>query len=192
MQRRIAAFIIAPMWHEFMEYALEKYPASGFVPPSPDPEYDSLPFVLRGEWNANPGEGVHEILHWINKDNPRGGRPANPARDPQYHNWEYPVQLWALGVSASSTPTSGGFQILSPQAGAQIPFDVPISINAFHPYPQNVMQVIYYLNDQAIGSSNTPPYGLTHAPTIRGPVVLKAVAQTITGIEEYSVPFTVQ
>jgi hypothetical protein len=37
---------------------------------------------------------VHSILHFVDKNNPTGGRPANPASDSQYANWEYGVQKW--------------------------------------------------------------------------------------------------
>ena len=106
MVKRIAAFIVAPMWHEVTEYAIEKYPSEPFAPPAPDPELDSLPPVLRGSWNGNPAEGVHDILYWVNKDNPRSGRPVNPWSDPQFAAWEYPVQLWAAvnALPPATTP----------------------------------------------------------------------------------------
>ncbi|MCA9357737.1 penicillin-binding protein [Candidatus Kaiserbacteria bacterium] len=37
---------------------------------------------------------IHSILHFVNRDDPTGGYPANPASDPQYENWEYGVQKW--------------------------------------------------------------------------------------------------
>lgn len=37
---------------------------------------------------------IHSILHYVDKNNPTGGYPANPANDPQYENWEYGVQKW--------------------------------------------------------------------------------------------------
>ncbi|MFA7309869.1 MAG: transglycosylase domain-containing protein, partial [Candidatus Paceibacterota bacterium] len=103
MAKKIAAFIIAPMWHEFMAYAIEKYPSADFVPPAPDPERDSLPPVLTGNWNSNPSQGIHDILYWVKKDDPRSGPPSNPYADSQFAYWEYPVQLWASGQAAPGT-----------------------------------------------------------------------------------------
>lgn len=94
MMKKIAAFIIAPMWHEFMVYAMEKYPSGDFVPPAPDAS-ENTPPILRGEWNGSPSQGVHDILFWVRKDNPRAGAPLNPWSDPQTAYWEYPVRLWA-------------------------------------------------------------------------------------------------
>ena len=37
---------------------------------------------------------VHEILYWVDKSDPYGAVPENPANDPQFTHWEYPVQQW--------------------------------------------------------------------------------------------------
>jgi hypothetical protein len=39
---------------------------------------------------------THNILHYINKDDPRGETPTNPTDDPQYTNWEKGVLDWAV------------------------------------------------------------------------------------------------
>lgn len=203
MQKKIAAFIIAPMWHEFMAQALEKYTAGDFVPPAPDPGYESLPPVLRGQWNSDPAQGVHDILYWVNKDNPRGGAPINPRSDSQFAYWEYPVQLWAAGqnfgtalpgtgTTTPGTSDSGLFRILSPAAGIYVPYSSPIVITSSYPYPQNVRQITYSLNGQVIGSASQPPYGLTYTPISHGPATLSATAQTITGTETAEIHFTIQ
>ncbi len=97
MQKKIAAFIIAPMWHKIMAYAIQKYPADSFPQPAPDPDTGTLPPVLTGNWNTDPSLGVHDILYWIDKNNPRAGRPADPTQDPQSQYWDYPCQLGAQG-----------------------------------------------------------------------------------------------
>src|SRR3989338_609110 len=83
MVKKIAAFIVAPLWHEVMAYALTKYQAPSFPPPAPDMDLDSLPPVLRGNWNTNPAQGIHDILYWVNKGDPRSGSPSNPSSDPE-------------------------------------------------------------------------------------------------------------
>lgn len=201
MQKKIAAFIIAPMWHEFMEYAMQKYPAEPFVAPSPDPDRNSLPPVLRGEYNTNPSQGIHEILYWLDKDNPRSGTRGS-AGDSQYRYWDYPVQLWAAGQ-----PTPGGavidpgvippeavsgFHILTPEPGGYAGVSRPMSITAYYPNPANVIQITYMLNGIPIGTATQPPYAITHVPTSPGPASIQAVAQTTLGTETTQVPFTVQ
>ncbi len=190
MEKRIAAFIIAPMWHEFMVYAMEKYPSStGFVPPAP--ETDNLPPVLKGNWNTDPSKGVHELLYWVKKDNPR--ERAAGSYDRQLAYWDYPVQIWAGQQAASSTPSEGAaFRILTPQAGSTLPANTPITINSFYPLPQNVTQISYFLNGSPIGTATQPPYAITYVPTVTGLVSLQAVAQTPTGSEVYQIPLTIQ
>src|SRR3990167_4559591 len=43
---QISGLIVTPMWREFMDIAIAKFPGSSFMPPAPDPEYDQLPPVL--------------------------------------------------------------------------------------------------------------------------------------------------
>lgn len=95
MVKEIAGFIIAPMWHAFMEYALTKYPQEYFgeAPGIPD----SAPPALRGSYSGS--SGVHDILYWVNKDNPLSGGGGDPS-DPQFSHWEYPVAQWAGSFSA--------------------------------------------------------------------------------------------
>ena len=38
---------------------------------------------------------VHNILNWVNKDDPRGAYPTNPSNDPQFERWERGVRIWA-------------------------------------------------------------------------------------------------
>ena len=56
---------------------------------------------------------IHNILHYVDRRDPLGPTPANPASDPQYRNWEFGVQQWKisqfgalLGVSPTSSATS--------------------------------------------------------------------------------------
>ena len=39
-------------------------------------------------------DSTHSILHFVNKDDPRGPYPTNPASDGQYYLWEYGVTIW--------------------------------------------------------------------------------------------------
>lgn len=95
MVKKIAGFIVAPLWHEFMEYALSKYPNDPFSEARPMTTDIDKP-VLRGVWQGGDGTvAVHSILYWLSKDDPRGARPQNPNNDPQFARWEWGVRLWA-------------------------------------------------------------------------------------------------
>jgi len=102
MVKEIAGYVVAPMWHAFMAEALKKYPASYFPEPPAIP--DSASPALRGSYIGS--SGVHDILYWVDKNNPLGPPPAFPAADPQFSHWEYPVQFWN-GAPAATTPTTG-------------------------------------------------------------------------------------
>ncbi len=86
MVKEIAGYIVAPMWHEIMAYALSAYPKTYFGEPTAIATSTSP--VLRGVVTA------HDLLYWINKNDPQGPAPANPAADPQYSYWEYSVAGW--------------------------------------------------------------------------------------------------
>ena len=104
MVKSIAGFIVAPLWNEFMQVVLQKYPNDPF------PEARSLTSendkpILRGIWEGTDiqddpsgklriSANVHSILFWLNKEAPRGPRPENPSADPQFSYWEYGVERW--------------------------------------------------------------------------------------------------
>lgn len=119
MAKKISGLIITPMWREFMDVVLASTTEhTAFTDPEPLPA--DLKPMLRGIWFTTPQTtndislggsiaSAHTILHYVDKDNPRGPYPSNPARDGQYSLWEYPVTLWRnqlLSVIASTTPAT--------------------------------------------------------------------------------------
>ena len=184
MEKRVAGFIVAPMWNEFMRYATQKYPSGDFAPLPPDPLLDSIPPVLRGEWNTNPQEGVHSILYWVNKENPRGGNPNHS--DSQLLLWDYPVSTWASGTSMQKP-----FVIVSPQRGSIIP-RAPFAALATHANPQSISRVLFYLNDKLVGEVHAQPYIVTITPPKSGLITLRAEAIGLQSSEEASATFTIQ
>lgn len=197
MEKRVAGFIVAPLWREFMEYALEKYPPGPFTPPSPESNLDSLPAVLRGEWNTDPSGGVHEILHWVNKNDPRSGKPSNPWSDSQYAHWEYPVSVWA-GMQASTSPTlvpgAGGmdFAIILPLANSSLSGSTAIPVLITYPAGIHVSKVSYFLNETPVGSSSEPPFYFSFNTSSRGTSNLKVVFDTPAGLIERTVSFNIE
>ncbi|MCA9359907.1 penicillin-binding protein [Candidatus Kaiserbacteria bacterium] len=111
----LSGLITTPMWRAFMDVALEKIPAETF--PQPQINTSGVKPILRGEYidtslllkameEKDPDDkevkidvatvynNIHSILHYVDRSDPTGGYPANPASDPQYENWEYGVQKW--------------------------------------------------------------------------------------------------
>jgi membrane peptidoglycan carboxypeptidase len=95
MVKEIAGYIVAPMWNAFMQRALERYPKEYFAERRTIPE-NAHP-VLRGVYTGP--DGTHDILHWVNKENPLGGGTSQG--DPHYRYWEYSVGSWYNGGSAT-------------------------------------------------------------------------------------------
>lgn len=112
----LSGLITTPIWRAFMDVALAKLPIEKF--PQPQINTDGVKPIIRGEYidasllletmhqNNNDTDeaptldiatvysNIHNILHFVDRSNPLGGYPANPASDPQYTNWEYAVQKW--------------------------------------------------------------------------------------------------
>jgi membrane peptidoglycan carboxypeptidase len=216
MAKKIAAFIIAPMWHDFMAKALSKYSSASddFTPPDPEPNPDALPPVLRGNWNTDQTKGVHDILWWISKDNPRSGAGGNPA-DSQYAYWDYPVQLWAASngqftgiygtnvATGSSTgnvinggtggvQSSSGFTIVMPSNGSSVPWGPAFAAAVSYPSTMQVSQVSYYINGALAAVATQAPFTALLNPQGHGVETLRAVAQTPNGNIESTISFSVQ
>ena len=115
MAKKVSGLIVAPMWRAFMDEALKTVPIESFNKPLVEDSYDLKP-VLRGKWEggtstvipgvidplapSNTGTemlsgGVHTILYWLNKNDPRGPITMPVTSDSQFTNWEYPIRVWA-------------------------------------------------------------------------------------------------
>ncbi len=109
----ISGLIISPLWRAYMDIAMADRSEESFTEPAAIP--DDIKPVLRsngyfvdastlvGDLEDNPDTGAllvalyqntHSILHFVNKDDPRGPYPKNPASDSQYTLWEYGVTRW--------------------------------------------------------------------------------------------------
>lgn len=119
MVKEIAGYIVAPMWHEVMQYALGKYPNEVFPEAPPIP--DSAPAALRGIYTD--GTSMHDILYWVNKNSPLSG--GSSVGDAQYAYWEYPIANWLAGggqvgaTDQAATTTNSGIGIDGQPIGGQ-------------------------------------------------------------------------
>jgi len=203
MEKKIAGFIVAPLWNEFMRYALASSTDEAFPPPSP--EDPNLPPVFHGIWNE--GGQIHEILNWVDKNNPLGPPPANPAGDGQYWAWEYPVSLWAGElynglISTSTDPstvnypppvqtisgyndgslggaaamTSSAFGISYPSEGTSVQSGKLLTVTVTGSALSTSAKVSYFVNGVSIGSSTQAPFSISFIPSELGATVIRAVA----------------
>ncbi|MBY0378113.1 MAG: hypothetical protein K2Q33_06105, partial [Gammaproteobacteria bacterium] len=129
MDKKVAGFIVAPMWRAYMDEILKTVPVEKFPTPPVDDSFDLKP-VLRGRFEGGisqridtisgklaneftPKEttkeiltgGVHSILYWLDKNDPRGPAPQNPQKDPQFTAWEYGVQRWVQSTNYTPPQT---------------------------------------------------------------------------------------
>lgn len=108
--------IAAPVWHNFMTRALEGTPVEKFTDPQ-------IPARDKPMMNGDLGEEqeiticqpsnllatancpedhketrkvkvVHEMLHYVNRNDPLGPVPTDPASDPLYQAWEEALKKW--------------------------------------------------------------------------------------------------
>ncbi len=110
--------VAAPIWQNFLQEVLKNTPVENFIQAATS----TLPnrIMLNGQYintvdikinkitgfladNTTPFEliedktikQVHNILHYINKNNPLGPVPETPWDDENYTNWELVVEKWA-------------------------------------------------------------------------------------------------
>lgn len=86
INKKVAGFVLAPIWNKAMTYALGTTSIEYF--PEPLPNTSSKP-ILKGDYCSG---GIHSILYSVIKNNPDGPYPSNPASDPQYNLWETAIQ----------------------------------------------------------------------------------------------------
>lgn len=199
---QISGLIVTPIWRAFMDEIIDDLPGDSFNAP---PQIDrSIKPILRGEWMGGQeyvidrisgklatehtpeetrerkvaGE-IHNILHWVNKNDPRGPAPENPQGDYQYYLWEYPVQRWLAqqGIrqgSLDAIPTEYD-DIHTPQNKPSVSIIHPKNYDLYSSseritvhtetsgnYP--IKKVSFYVNGSFVGSSETHPYQFSFTP----------------------------
>ena len=194
------SMVAAKIWNIFMQKALkdttvEQFPAL--------PKNDAEKPVLRGSEGgkvtlkvdkvtgklastSTPQEYIeektfiqaHSILHYVDKDNPRGEEPKNPENDPQYLAWEKGIQDWISrnkeanpdwNFSFEEPPTEyddahslemiPNLEIVYPEEGQTITdrqLDTDVRVSA----PRGVSKVTYKLDNIYIAVEDKHPFNL--------------------------------
>lgn len=181
--KKVAGFVIAPMWRDFMRKAITYVANKPFTPPTPEENPDTLKPVLKGSWQG-PDGSVHSILHWVQKNDPRGPIPQTPSVDSQYIQWEYPVRLWAGDRAPEGATTQGTaqnnpnqqtpntsapyFVITSPQPNEHVPPNTLLTVRVGYPDTLHLQAVEYYLDGVFMGTSAQAPFGISLIPQQTG------------------------
>jgi membrane carboxypeptidase/penicillin-binding protein PbpC len=183
----------APIWNNFMSQVLELDPIEKFISPKP---IETNKFVLNGKYEneviikldkacrdklANeltPENQIeekiyltaHNILYYVDKNNPQGDYPKNPAEDEQFARWEGPVLEWLkenadeinveLPTEACNLRNEDSLPILeivSPQNNQIIQGD-KIKVKAEALAEFDISQIDFYFDDVLIGIGKVSPY----------------------------------
>jgi 1A family penicillin-binding protein len=202
MEKRVAGYIIAPLWNEFMDIALTTRENRSFEQPAVEDATQLKP-VLRGVWMGNetyqidtlsgklatpytPAEtrgeivipSIHSILTWVDKSDPRGPVPQNPANDPQYTLWEYGVQRWKAnqGISEQRPAVPSAYDdihtpgsqplvsITSPVRDAQYGENDTVTVSLASGSQNLIVKAEYFVNGVFIGSSSRSPFSFSFVP----------------------------
>ncbi|MDO8583676.1 MAG: PBP1A family penicillin-binding protein [bacterium] len=110
------SIVAAPIWQAYMKRATKSMSIVGFTPPEPPSTNKAALLGQAAEQKIKidiisgkrateytPAQNIieqtyheaHTILYYVDKDDPTGPAPTNPASDPQFANWEAAVQDWA-------------------------------------------------------------------------------------------------
>ncbi len=207
MQHNVAGLIISPLWGSFMSQVAKNFPPSNFIAP-PQPYTDGKP-VLHGIWQGGSSywidtisgklatqytpvetkkeivsNSVHSILYWLDKRDPRGSTPTNPADDSQFQYWEYGVRNWFANYAllhpefqeaAPATPPTSyddvhtpdrapQISILSPENGALIDTQIPLTIQLHLSGPYQPQKTDIYLNGKFVLTSSGDPLNISFVP----------------------------
>ncbi len=188
------------IWNQFMREATKNTPVETFPTP---PENDAIKPVLHGSDNGiklkiNKTNGriatsstppaliiektylpPHDILHYVDKNDPRGPVPTNPNIDPQYENWENSLQGWAQRqndsgheISFEEPPTERDDINYNPELLPQVQIISPISNEAINgrqinievkaTAPRGIKQVFYTIDNEQVGSSDQFPFSFSY------------------------------
>jgi len=182
------------IWHAYMAAATKDMPAETFTAPQPittgkpvldggisggtKVTIDKVSGKLATDFTP-PEDRVdmtfnelHDILYYVNKDDPRGPAPTDPASDPMFQGWEDGVAKWAAanGIVAQKAPTEfddvhlpgnkPSITWTSPSDGATLSGSgVSLAVNASA--PRGVVRVEYSLDGSSLlGAVSSTPFQL--------------------------------
>lgn len=146
--------IAAPIWGAYMKQATKNMPIERFQPPT-EPTTNNAALlgtafmqqvkIVKGTnflaTDLTPPDMTemrtyyqpHEILYYLDKDDPTGPAPTNPAQDPQFENWEHAVQIWV------SRTTSTAFQAPPTETDAQHTPEFQPQVSIQQPVPDQIV-----------------------------------------------------
>jgi 1A family penicillin-binding protein len=188
--KKAAGAVISPMWRSFMDKYFELYPTVESFGPAPSSADNPNP-ILRGIW-CSAGTGIHSILYFLDKNNPREYSPGRTS-DPQWRMWEGAIQIHGsnygcpfadgeltgdiqdTNVVDTTTNEPGTGTPSQPLSEISIPFSVygvpggPISPDELVSLSTNsseqITKVEYSLGGNSLGGVESAPFAINFTPS---------------------------
>lgn len=188
----------APIWNKFMNAALKDAPVESFNKPKQvitnksvlsgkeanerTVKVDTISGLLATDLTPpnlieeRTYSEIHCILYYVDKNNPQGPYPSNPYKDPQFKNWEAPVQEWlkkqqaqGLNIYNEAPPTEydnihtlgnkPSIEIIEPSNNDYIvsnSFNISVNVVSNSDFP--IKQVDYFIDDNLVLTSTNSPF----------------------------------
>lgn len=158
MTQIASALTVGPMWKMYADELVKIFPKESFIKPD-DISSNTKPFI-RGQYQTEDGS-LHSELYFIDKKDPTGPIPKNPASDPLFANWEAGVyKPGETPISTSTIITTGNNPISVSVVGNKINIPKNSSLQlAVNGYDENTLRVEYYVNGIKISEVSNLPYG---------------------------------
>lgn len=145
-----------PIWSAFAKEFLKDKPSEFFI--KPEPIFREKP-IMNGVFVIN--NQVHDILYYVNKNDPLGPIPQFPDSDSQFKNWEEPVLKWlethpiaSLDQNNLLSGTSLGFVIENPANGSFIGTNsIPLNIKIMS--LEEIKDVNIYFNNILVNKNSS-------------------------------------
>ncbi|MBI3572687.1 MAG: PBP1A family penicillin-binding protein [Candidatus Kerfeldbacteria bacterium] len=191
--------VAGPIWHAFMERALKGKPVESFQKPPPNTSTkpvlqgklqsqvpisvdtvtgNQIPDSCLAPWPpAYVGKKyirkVHDVLYYVNKDDPGGPPPADPTVDPMFSRWESSVQAWAKKNNyVAQSPALENCSLRTSSTGPTIAFSQPTNnqtvttssvvaaVSASEP-GASITSVQFSFDGSVVATLSAPPFSST-------------------------------
>lgn len=193
--------VSAPIWRDFLDQVLKNYSIENF--PKYDKE-ETGKDVLDGKLSIEkdvkvceiPGEddkyclandyckdsdkkdfaNVHNILYFLDKNDPRADKPKNPESDPQYNNWEKGVEKWIekeddyiIGEPPEDECEEEDFEKYKPSISISVSQDSnKLKISSSIKASYGVDKINFYVDGDKIGSKTSGSMTYSMPDSLKG------------------------
>jgi membrane peptidoglycan carboxypeptidase len=123
------------------------------------------------DWDKKIFVNAHNILWYVDKDNPQGEKPNNPDKDPQFDRWEEALEDWykdedkdyILGEAPEDDCDKDDFEEFLPSVDISASKSGPaIKINASADAPYGVDSLKIYVDGKEVASTSSSSISTTY------------------------------